>query len=78
MAGIEDVHDIVQQVQPDVLFCASMWTEDESKQIQQIARNIIPNIRTYAVPHGMQVAIGPDATVEHVKSKLVEILSQEN
>lgn len=57
-------------------FCASMWTEDESKRIQQIARDIVPNVRTYAVPHGMQVAIGPDATVEHVKSKLDEILSQ--
>lgn len=54
-----------------------MWTEDESKKIQQIARDIVPNVRTYAVPHGMQVAIGPDATVEHVKSKLVEILSQD-
>ena len=55
-----------------------MWTEDESAQIQQIARDIVPNVRTYVVPRGMQVAIGPDATVEHVISKLDEIIRRDS
>jgi hypothetical protein len=53
-----------------------MWSKDESDKIQKIARDIVPTVRTYAVPQGMQVAIGPDATVQHVISKLDEVLHQ--
>ncbi len=51
-----------------------MWSPAESDKIKQIVREIVPNVRTYAVPQGMQVEIGPEATVDHVKSKLDEIL----
>lgn len=58
-------------------FCASMWTKEESDQILEIARGIVPKLKTYVVPRGMQVAIGPDATVDHVISKLDEIIHQD-
>ncbi|KAK5025117.1 hypothetical protein LTR13_010554 [Exophiala sideris] len=76
-AGIEDVAGVVEKAKPDVLFCASMWTKEESDQILQIARGIVPKLKTYVVPRGMQVAIGPDATVDHVISKLDGIIHQD-
>lgn len=55
-------------------FCASMWTPEESARIQRIARSIVPDIKTHAVPEGLQVEKGPDAIVEYLKAHLPEIL----
>ena len=51
-----------------------MWTPEESAQIQQTARNIIPGIKTHAIPQGLQVEKGPDAVVEYLKVHIPEIL----
>ena len=51
-----------------------MWTEAESQNIKKIARSIVPSLRTYAVPQGMQVERGPDATVAHVVTMLDEVI----
>lgn len=59
-------------------FCASMWTAEESRHIETLARETIPGIKTYAIPHGMQVEKGPDAVVEHLKVKVPLVLQSEN
>jgi hypothetical protein len=46
-----------------------MWTKEESDEIQRIAREIVPGIRTMAIPQGLQVEKGPDAVVDFVKGK---------
>jgi hypothetical protein len=51
-----------------------MWTPEESARIQQIARSIVPDIRTHAIPQGLQVQKGPDAIVEYLKANLPAIL----
>jgi len=51
-----------------------MWTPAESTQIQKIARGIVPGIRTFAVPQGMQVEKGPDAVVKYVEENLDDII----
>jgi hypothetical protein len=51
-----------------------MWSPEESAEIKSIARKVVPGLRCYAVPQGMQVEKGPDATIEHVKSQLPNIL----
>jgi hypothetical protein len=56
-------------------FCASMWTPEQQTQIQQIARDTIPGIRTAAIPTGLQVEKGPDAVVEYLKGKIDEIMA---
>jgi hypothetical protein len=56
-------------------FCASMWTPAQSRLIQSIARDIVPGIRTFAVPQGMQVKKGPDAVIEYVEGNLDEIIN---
>lgn len=68
VARIEDVRAMCLRHQPDVLFCASMWTAQESEEIQRIARETVPGIKTMAIPHGLQVEKGPDAVVEFLKS----------
>ncbi|OHW96864.1 hypothetical protein CSPAE12_04453 [Colletotrichum incanum] len=71
---IEEVGDKVKEHQPDVLFCASMWTAEEADQILSTARSLRPGIKTYAIPHGLQVERGPDAVVEHLLEKVPQLL----
>ncbi|CZS96590.1 uncharacterized protein RCO7_04815 [Rhynchosporium graminicola] len=67
--GIEDVKAMCERNKPDVLFCASMWTKDESDEILRIAKETVPGIKTMAIPQGLQVEKGPDAVVEYLKEK---------
>lgn len=46
-----------------------MWTPEESTKIQAIAKEVIPAIKTMALPPGLQVEKGPDAVVEYIKEK---------
>ncbi|EXJ75435.1 uncharacterized protein A1O5_02131 [Cladophialophora psammophila CBS 110553] len=72
--SIEEVEGKVKEIQPDLLFCASMWTPEESARIQQIARSIVPDIKTHAIPEGLQAQKGPDAVVEYLKEHIPSIL----
>jgi hypothetical protein len=56
-------------------FCASMWTKEESDQIIATAKQLIPGIKTLALPTGLQVEKGPDAVVEYIKEKLPSLIS---
>ncbi|EME41717.1 hypothetical protein DOTSEDRAFT_55463 [Dothistroma septosporum NZE10] len=71
---IEAVEPAVSHHQPDILFCASMWTAEQAAEIQTIARKVRPDIATYAIPHGLQVKEGPDAIVEHLKCMVPQVL----
>ncbi|OCT46988.1 hypothetical protein CLCR_02655 [Cladophialophora carrionii] len=55
-------------------FCASMWTPQESARIQQIARSVVPDIKTHAIPEGLQVQKGPDGVVEYLRENLPAVL----
>jgi hypothetical protein len=57
-------------------FCASMWTSEQATQIQVIAQKARPGIKTYAIPHGLQVEKGPDAIVEHLVENVPKLLEQ--
>ncbi|RVX67738.1 hypothetical protein B0A52_07861 [Exophiala mesophila] len=72
---IDEVQGKVQEFQPDILFCASMWTPEESTRILQIARETKPGIKTHAIPQGLQVEKGPDAVVEHLLENVPKLLS---
>ncbi|KAJ5892212.1 uncharacterized protein N7473_008440 [Penicillium subrubescens] len=71
---IDEVEAKVKEHQPDVLFSASMWTDEEAKQIHDIARSIVPNIKLHAIPTGLQVERGPDAIVEYLCEKVPPLL----
>ncbi|KAE8381064.1 hypothetical protein BDV26DRAFT_289767 [Aspergillus bertholletiae] len=71
---IEEVRPKVQELMPDVLFSASMWTAEEAHLIHSIAREIRPDIKTHAIPEGLQVARGPDAIVEYLCEKVPPLL----
>ena len=51
-----------------------MWTPDESKYILSTAKRILPEIRTLALPYGLQVEKGPAATTEFVKEHLDDLI----
>jgi hypothetical protein len=50
-------------------FCASMWTKEESDEIQRIAKETVLGIKTMAIPEGLQVEKGPDAVVTFLKEQ---------
>ncbi|KAF4995355.1 hypothetical protein F66182_16402 [Fusarium sp. NRRL 66182] len=74
---IEEVEPKVTEHQPDVLFCASMWTAEQSAAIFETARKIRPGIKTHAIPHGLQVERGPDAIVEYLVENVPKLLDAE-
>jgi len=51
-----------------------MWTPEESARILEIARSIVPDIKTHVIPQGLQVEKGPDAVVEHLKEQFPRLL----
>jgi hypothetical protein len=51
-----------------------MWTPEESSRIQQVARSIVPDIKTYAIPQGLQVQQGPDAIVAHLVERVPQVI----
>ncbi|EAQ87944.1 hypothetical protein CHGG_04563 [Chaetomium globosum CBS 148.51] len=73
-ASIDEVRKTVEEAQPDVLFTASMWTPEEARQIIAIAKEIVPNLKTFSLPQGLQVDKGPDAVVEYIKENLPSLL----
>ncbi|PHH89954.1 hypothetical protein CDD83_4870 [Cordyceps sp. RAO-2017] len=81
---IDDVVLKVTQHQPDVLLSASMWTAEEANRIHELARSVIPDMKTHAIPTGLQVERGEDAIVEYLIDQVPPLLqgkqhtSQEN
>jgi hypothetical protein len=51
-----------------------MWTDEEAKQIHEIAKSVNPNIKLHAIPTGLQVERGPDAIVEYLVEKVPPLL----
>jgi hypothetical protein len=51
-----------------------MWTSEESGEIQRIAKEIVPDIKTHAIPEGLQVAKGPDGVFEHLMETIPTLL----
>jgi hypothetical protein len=51
-----------------------MWTAEEAEKIQSMARAIVPDIKTHAIPTGLQVEKGPDAIVEYLVEKVPGLL----
>ncbi|OGM45727.1 hypothetical protein ABOM_005397 [Aspergillus bombycis] len=80
---IEEVGPKVEALMPDVLvgipvvlspFSASMWTDEQAHLIHSIARGIKPDIKTHAIPEGLQVERGPDAIVDYLCEKVPPLL----
>lgn len=51
-----------------------MWSPEEAATIQETARSIVPDIKTHAIPQGLQVEKGPDAIVEYLKEEIPKLL----
>ena len=53
-----------------------MWTQEESDEIQRIAREALPGIKTMAIPQGLQAQKGPDGVVEFLKEKWISLIEE--
>lgn len=53
-----------------------MWTAEEAAEIQTTAKRVKPDIKTHAIPHGLQVERGPDAIVEYLVENVPRLLSE--
>ncbi|CAK7246322.1 MAG: hypothetical protein STHCBS139747_007949 [Sporothrix thermara] len=73
--SVDEVKDKVTELNPDIICCASMWTPEESAEMHAIARSIKPDIKTHAIPQGLQVREGPDAIVAHLSEALPKLLA---
>jgi hypothetical protein len=52
------------------------WTPEQQEQIQAIARDTIPGIKTHAIPTGLQVQVGPDGIVKYLMERIDDIMQQ--
>lgn len=51
-----------------------MWSAEEAKEIHELARSIVPDIKTHAIPTGLQAERGPDAIVEYLVENVPKLL----
>ena len=51
-----------------------MWTKEQSDGIRAIAREVVPGIRTTAIPEGLQVEKGPDGVFEWLMEELPKLI----
>ncbi|KAL1890760.1 hypothetical protein Sste5346_008085 [Sporothrix stenoceras] len=72
--NLDQVLPKVTQHKPNVLFCASMWTPEQSAQAFATARSVVPDIKTHAIPEGLQVKNGPDAVVDYLIVEVPKLL----
>jgi hypothetical protein len=75
--GLAEAPALVTEIQPDLLFTASMWTPEESLKVRTEAADLVPGLKTFAIPQGLQVERGPDAIVEFLVENLPELLEPE-
>ncbi|KAK1926889.1 hypothetical protein DB88DRAFT_475937 [Papiliotrema laurentii] len=75
---IEGVRPLLLSVQPPpgILFCASMWTPEQQEEIQRIARDTIPGIKTHGIPTGLQAQAGPDGVVKYLMERIDRIMTE--
>ncbi|CAM1508328.1 Fc.00g051760.m01.CDS01 [Cosmosporella sp. VM-42] len=71
---IDEVAHKVTKHKPNVLFCASMWTPEQADTIFSTAKEIVPDLKTHAIPTGLQVERGPDAVVEYLIEEIPKLL----
>ena len=45
-----------------------------AQEIIATAKQVVPNLKTLSIPHGLQVDKGPDAVVEWISERLPAIL----
>ncbi|KAF8864201.1 hypothetical protein BDZ45DRAFT_57137 [Acephala macrosclerotiorum] len=54
-------------VTPHILICSSQWTVEQQSLIQATAKEIVPGIKTIAIPPGLNATKGGEAVVDFLK-----------
>jgi len=51
-----------------------MWMPEQSAKAIADAKAVNPNVKTLALPQGLQVERGPDAVVDYIKEQLPKLI----
>lgn len=51
-----------------------MWAKEQSDEIRAVAKEVVPGIKTTAIPEGLQVAKGRDAVFEWLMEELPKLI----
>ncbi|KAF2403418.1 hypothetical protein EJ06DRAFT_504507 [Trichodelitschia bisporula] len=71
---VDAVPGALKEHQPDLLFCASMWTPEEVSEVKAIASREKPDVAIYAIPQGLHAAKGTEGVFEHLVETVPEVL----
>ncbi|KAK3073891.1 hypothetical protein LTR53_004130 [Teratosphaeriaceae sp. CCFEE 6253] len=72
--GPEAAKVLFEEIVPDVVFTASMWTPEQSSRVLAQAKEVNPACKTLAIPQGLQVEKGPEGVVDWVTEHLPPLL----
>ncbi|KAJ7036630.1 hypothetical protein C8F04DRAFT_1095186 [Mycena alexandri] len=72
--SIDDVRATVERERPNLLFIASSWTPEQAEEIVRIAKEVIPDIKTFNPPRGLQADKGTNAVAEYIEENLPALL----
>jgi len=72
----EAARAVLEEIKPDIVFTASMWTPEQSSKVMEEAREVNPKVKTLAIPQGLQAAKGPDGVVEYVTERIPSVLAE--
>jgi hypothetical protein len=53
-----------------------MWTPEQAASIIAEAKSIIPDLKTFSLPQGLQMTKGPDGVVDYIKENLPALLDE--
>ena len=73
-AEITELQRMLEELRPDILFCASTWTPPQSDEIVAIAGDVVPDIKIHVVPKGLVEREGERAMVEYLMRNLGGIM----
>jgi len=54
-----------------VQICSSQWSVSQQKEIQEMAKAMVPGIKTIAIPTGLNAAKGGDAVVSFLEEQIL-------
>eukprot|EP00026_Physarum_polycephalum_P021733 Phypoly_transcript_25191.p1 GENE.Phypoly_transcript_25191~~Phypoly_transcript_25191.p1 ORF type:complete len:123 (+),score=15.86 Phypoly_transcript_25191:23-370(+) len=71
---ISQLSKTLMDQKPDVLFCASVWTPEETKEILNISQKVSPSTKTFVTPAGLHADKGESGVVDFIKAALPALL----
>ena len=60
---------------PAILIAASTWTAEQQDEIQRIAKEVVPGIKTHAIPAGLLAEAGPEGVIKYLIEHVADVVA---